>query len=254
MDRGTYSAASAGMIHLTKLEMVNNNLANLSTPGFKGQYLVTRQSEFEDTLASVEDIDAPYAKGDHDRTPGVSGIETVTDFSLGPIEQTGNSLNVALRNPNEFFVVNSPDGPLYTRAGNFTLDESGRLVTPDGYSVQGDGGDIVVEGGAGSISSGGIVRVNGNSVGKLQVVQFEDPKGLERVGSNRFRISGGAGPEQVSDPSIVPNSLEKANVSAVQAIVELISASRGFELYTKSAQSIDTMNQSAIQRIGKTTA
>ncbi|MCI5064370.1 flagellar hook-basal body protein [bacterium] len=257
MDRGTYSAASAGMLQLRKLELVNNNLANLSTPGFKGQYLISRQAEFEDSLASAIDSTAPFARADQERTPGVKTVASATDFSIGPIERTGNPLHAALRNPNEFFVINSPEGPVYTRAGNFTLDAEGRFITQDGFPVQGDGGELIVGQGIPEISSGGIITVSGlpgginQSAGRLRVVQFDDPSGLERIGSNRFRLPGGGdAPNPVPIPTVVPGSLEQANVSAVQAIVELISASRGFELYTKSAQSIDAMNQSAIQRLG----
>jgi len=252
MDRGTYSAATAGILQLTKLEIVNNNLANLSTPGFKSQYLVSKKAEFEDTLASAVAKGDPYAKGDHERSPGVKEVSTITDFSAGPIQHTGNDLNAALRNENEFFVVNTNEGPQYTRAGNFTLDQQGRLVTSDGFPVAGDGGELIIQGGIGKITSGGFIEVNGNRVGQLQIVKIQDPaSSLQRVGSNRFKlIDGTATPEAVPTPSLVPKSIEGANVSAVQAIVELISASRGFELYTKTAQSIDSMNQSAIQRLG----
>ncbi|MCB0328198.1 MAG: flagellar hook-basal body protein [Bdellovibrionales bacterium] len=262
MDRGSYAAASAGMLHLTKIDLVNNNLANLSTPGFKGQYLTSRQTEFGDTLASTISARSPYAEGDQERTPGVTGIGTVTDFSVGPIENTAQPLHAALRKENEFFVINGPDGPLYTRAGNFVLNESGKLSTPDGLTVSSGNGEITVNQGIPEITSGGLIQIRGlpgglsQVGGRLQVVKFDDPSILERVGANRFKVRGADAQQGqvVNNPSIVPKSLERANISAVQAIVELISASRGFELYAKSAQSIDTMNQTAIQRLGSRSA
>lgn len=261
MDRGTYSSAAAGILQLSKLEIINNNLANLNTPGFKGQVVVSKEGEFQDTLAGAMERKKPYAREDYARTPGVSGVEAITDFRLGPIEQTGQPLHAALRNPNDFFVVRSPDGPLYTRAGNFSLDSEGRLVTADGMPVIADGGEIVVNQGIPAVTSGGFVQVTGlpggltQNAGRLQIVRFDDLTGLQRVGASKFRVPDGAAqPEPVANPSVVPKSIETSNISAIQAIVDLIATNRGFELYTKSARSIDSMNQVAIQRVGRRSA
>ena len=105
MDRGIYTSASAGLYQLRKLEVVNNNLANINTVGFKKQILTGETQSFDQTLASAVAKDDPYAKGDHDRTPGVVNSRTVTDFTVGAIKNTGNPLDVALRNPNDFFVI-----------------------------------------------------------------------------------------------------------------------------------------------------
>ncbi|NBW39559.1 flagellar hook-basal body protein [bacterium] len=261
MDRGTYSSAAAGMLQLSKLEIINNNLANLNTPGFKGQVVVSREGEFKDTLASTMKRRTPYAKEDYDRTPGVREVEAITDFRLGPIEQTGQPLHAALRDPNEFFVVRSADGPVYTRAGNFTLDSGGRLVTPDGMPVLADGGEIVVNQGIPTMTSGGFVQVTGlpggltQNAGRVQIVRFDDLSQLQRVGASKFRVPDGtAQPEPVANPSVVPKAIETSNISAIQAIVDLIATNRGFELYTKTARSIDSMNQTAIQRVGRRSA
>ncbi|MCB0331938.1 MAG: flagellar hook-basal body protein [Bdellovibrionales bacterium] len=254
MDRGTYAAASGGLLSLAKLHVVNNNLANANTPGFKRQYLIREQQAFEDTLTSKLQESMPFAKGDHDRTPGVVQVRTATDFSVGSIKNTGRNLDVALENPNDFFVVNTPQGLMYTRAGNFSVDSEGQLVTTDGHPVQGDGGPIVLDGANSYISSGGVVMSGGNEVGRLLVTRHEDPAALERVGSNRYRaLPGTAAPVPQESPSIVPNALEMSNVSAIQSVIELISATRGFELYTKAAGSIDQMNEQAISRVGSST-
>jgi len=254
MDRGTYAAASAGFVQLTQLDIVNNNLANVNTPGFKRQFLVQETQGFDDTLASKMNLKDPYAKADQERTPGVNQLRTVTDFSLGSITNTGNPLDVALRDPNEFFVIETPEGNQYTRAGNFTLNVEGQVVTHEGYSVLGDGGAIAVNGPGVSISPSGVVGSQTEEAGRLAVVRFEDPTVLERIGGSRFAIvDGGAAPAAVDDPQLLTQSLEMSNVSAIDSIIELISATRGFELYTKSAASIDEMNQTAINQVGKRT-
>ncbi len=250
MDRGIYASASGGLYQLRRLEIVNNNLANINTPGFKRQLLTGQEESFDETLASMTVKNDPYAQGDHERTPAVVNIQAVTDFSQGPIKSTGNSLDVALRNPKDFFAINTPAGTLYTRAGDFTLNSEGEVVTQDGMTVLGDGGSIATTGPGVSIAADGSVMSNGVSNGRLSVVRFDDPSSLERVGANRFKLSNGPAPTEV-DPELEPQALEMANVSAVSSMVEMITTNRAFQAYTKTTETIDQMNQMAINQIGR---
>lgn len=253
MDRGTYVAASGGLLELRRMEIVNNNLANSNTPGFKGQFLINRTRQFEETLAERFVEGDPYARGDHARSPDAISVGTAVDFTPGTIKGTGNPLDVALREPNDFFVINTAEGVQYTRAGNFTLNAEGEIVTSDGQRVQGDGGAIIAPEGPVSISPNGTVIANRIEVGRLQVARFENPQVLTPNGANRFRLNAGAGgPVVLDDPAILPQSLEMSNVSAVQGMLQLISANRGFEMYSKSARTIDEMNQAAITQVGRT--
>jgi flagellar basal-body rod protein FlgF len=251
MDRGTYVATTGGMLQFRKLDIVNNNLANINTPGFKRQMLVGEVQTFDQTLASLTAKDDPFAKGDHERAPGTVNVRSITDYSLGPIKNTGNDLDVALTNPKDFFVVNTPSGPQYTRAGNFTLNTEGSLVTVDGQEVSGDGGAISVQGPGAKIAQDGSVLSNGLRVGKLQVVRIENPDNLERVGGARFTMKpGNPAPEQV-EADVVTQSLEMSNVSAISSVIDLITTNKAFDMYTKSIQSIDAMNNTAIQQVGR---
>ncbi len=250
MERGTYVAASGGLLQLRKLDVVSNNLANVNTPGFKRQLLVSTEQPFEATLASQMVKDDPYARGDHERTPGTMNIQTITDFSAGPIKTTGNPLDVALRDPRDFFVVNTIDGPQLTRAGNFTLSQEGELITQDGFAVQGDGGSIAVNGAAAKITESGRVFSGGVDAGGLQVVRVQKPEELTRMGNNLFKPGNGEAPQQV-EAELVPESLEMANVSAISSVIDLITTHRAFDLYTRSAQTIDQMNQTAINQVGR---
>lgn len=251
MDRGTYAAASSGLFHLRKLEVINNNLANANTAGFKRQLLIGEKQSFEETLASLVKGQDPYAKGDHDRTPGVTHIEAVTDFSQGSIKPTSNPFDVALRNAKDFFVVNGPSGLQYTRAGNFTLNSQSEISTLDGAQVQGDGGAIVASGPNVRITPSGKVTSNGEVVGTLQVVRIEDPSKLVREGNARFSAPPGS-PQPISiEPELEPESLEMANISMVSAMVELITATRGFEMYTRGARTADDLNQLVISQVGR---
>ncbi|NDC38385.1 MAG: flagellar hook-basal body protein [Proteobacteria bacterium] len=250
MDRGTYSAASGGLLQLRKLEVVNNNLANVNTAGFKRELIVGDTTEFDQTLASIFAKDDPYAKGDHDRTPGTTAVRAVTDFSPGPIENTGNPFDLALRNPKDFFAIQTAGGTEYTRAGDFTLNAEGKMVTKDGALVLGDGGEISISGPNVLIEPNGTVKVNGQPAAKIQVVRISDTNQLERVGNSRFKLGAGAGAEAV-EPDVVPQALERSNVSAITGVIDLILSQRGFEMYTKSAETIDQMNQAAITQVGR---
>jgi flagellar basal-body rod protein FlgF len=251
MDRGTYVAATGGMLQMRKLEVQNNNLANINTVGFKRQFLTAQNQQFSNTFADALGNKAPFARGDHDRSPGVENVELHTDFSPGAVSFTSNPLDVALRNPKDFFVINTPDGPQYTRAGNFTLSANSELVTPDGMQVMGDGGPLQIVGGKPAINADGSVTVNGQIIARLQIAQVDDTKNLVQAGANRFKVAAGRpAPTQV-EPQVIPKSLEMSNVSAVTGMVDLIVTSRAFEAYTKAAQTIDGMNQTATTTLGR---
>jgi flagellar basal-body rod protein FlgF len=256
MDIGSYVATSSGVLQMRKLEVQNNNLANINTVGFKGQYVVAETQSFDATLAStLKDVD-PNAQNDFERMPLITGVRTHIDFSQGAIQHTGNPLDVALRNPKDFFVINTPQGQQYTRAGNFALSPTGELVTQDGYQVQGEGGVIAAPNPGVEILANGAVRsgpngVGGipNIVGRLRVVRFEDTGQLQAAGGTRFKALGKQ-PATV-DSIVEPQSLEMSNVSAITGMVDLISTNRAFEAYTKAAQSLDAMNQLAITQVGR---
>ena len=236
---------------MQKLEVQNNNLANINTIGFKRQILTADQEQFDQTLAAAVASDDLYAADDQIQIPNVTGIKSQTDFSPGAIRNTGNPLDAALKNAKDFFVINTPDGVAYTRAGNFTLNGNGELVTQDGFQVQGDGGAVQINGPAASISADGSIRVQGQTLARLQVVRFEDPSGLEHIAGTRFQVKGGGSQPTQVEPMIEPQAVEMSNVSAVSGMVDLITTSRAFEAYTKAATAIDSLNTLAITQVGR---
>lgn len=250
MDIATYSAASAGMLQMRKLEVQNNNLANVNTVGFKRQYVVAERADFETSFAKALEGTDPYARADQARVSNVSEGDTRIDFSQGPIKNTGNPFDVALKNPNDFFVINTPEGVRYSRAGNFTLNATGELVTQDGYQVQGDGGALIVQAAGASIAADGSVVSGVQNFGRVQTVRFTDTTELLQTGGSRFKLQGGAGPQQIP-ADLEPNSVEMSNVSAVTGMIDLITTNRAFDAYTKAAQTIDNLNQAAINQVGK---
>ena len=248
MDIGTYTALSAGLFQMKKLEVQNNNLANSNTVGFKRQYLIPEMKEFSDTLSGQMGSSA-LAEGDLKRAPIVTAYRSVIDFTQGAIRYTGNPFDVALRNENDFFVINTPEGQRYTRAGNFTVSQNGELVTQDGMRVVGDGGNIQIGAPGAVITQDGSVQIQGINVGRLQVVHFDKTDGLEAVAGARFKRTGAA-PVQV-DPFVEPRAVELSNASVVTGMIDLISTNRAFDAYSKAAQTNDGLNQAAISQVGK---
>ncbi len=246
MDRGIYAATSGGLRNVRQIDVVANNLANVNTVGFKAQRLVSREQNFSDTMANILENMPASASANFPQVPGVVDVGTKTDFTPGPIQYTGNPLDVALRKENQFFVVSTPEGEQLTRAGNFSLDVEGRLITPDGNPVLGDGGELSLPVGPTSINSGGNIFVGGAAVGRLRVVEVQNLAELERTEGVRFKPSPGAALTTV-DAEIENGAVEMPNVGVVEAMVEMISAQRGFEAYTKTIRTIDELNERAIR-------
>jgi flagellar basal-body rod protein FlgF len=220
--------------------MMANNLANLSTNGFKGQEML-----FTEYLGKGSDgKQASY----------VQDLGTARDTREGPITQTGNSLDVAIEGAG-YLVVDTPLGPRYTRDGHFQLDAQGQIVTPQGYPVQSDGNTpITVPDNTREITigkDGSVVTAGGGSVGKLQLVTFADDQALLPAGNNFFSTDQTPQPAP-ANTRIVQGSLEGSNVEPVLEITQLIAANRAIS-YTHDFTSAEANRVStAIDRLGKT--
>ncbi|WP_372683569.1 flagellar basal-body rod protein FlgF [Desulfosarcina sp.] len=247
MSGGMYLAAAGALVQQLRLEVLANNVANISTIGYKGDRSVfqipqeTEPQTFETSIEAVQSL-SPYAPP----------FATVVDFSQGAIRQTGNPLDVAI-NGSGFFSIQTPDGVEYTRQGNFSLDSSGVLITPDGHPVLGEGGEITLEEGTVEIDLQGGVYLDGDEVGRLQITDFLNPETLKKVGNGRFAESDGtAVGERSEDTTLSQGYLEAANVNPVRAMTEMIETSRAFEAYQKVIQSADEATSKSINDVGKT--
>ena len=252
------SIASTGMeAQETQIQVISNNLANASTPGFKVSrarfqdllYVNERQAGTQSSQVSQVPTGEAIGLGTH-----TAAIDKV--FTEGDIQSTGNPLDVAIQGDG-FFQVTMPDGSIaYTRDGSFRLDQNGRMVTLDGYTLL---PGINIPQGARNLTIGpdGTVSVLvGNQtaptqVGQLQVIKFLNPAGLEPIGQNLYSQSQAAGPPQVGIAgqngfgSISQGFLEMPNESTVQELVGLISAQRAYEASSKAVQVADQMQNTA---------
>ena len=243
-----YTTLSGQIAVAKQIDMIANNIANLNTTGFKSERPI-----FEKTLAaeggllssSLKKDIAPASPWESESYTGFKG--SYADLTQGSIENTGNPLDVALQGKG-FFVVQSTDGERYTRAGSFKLDATGRLVTQDGLPVMGQGGEIVLGNGEVTFTADGGVKLNGQSAGKLRVVDLSAAS-LEREPGQRFKIADGAASD-IEKPSMVGGAIEASNVNAVRELADMILASRLFEGFKNVQQTEAQLDQQRNEKLG----
>ncbi len=205
-----------------------NNMANALTPGFKATRPVYNGSVLD---ASIDSNQVPQTY--------VNIPSTYVHFSDGPLMSTGNSLDLAIEGPG-FFVVSTPNGTMYTRDGQFKINQSKQLATIDGYPVEGqNGGPITVSGNV-KVESDGSVYVDGSRVDKVKVSDFSDTTYLKSFGKSLFVNAGTNNTEKdASNFSIKGGAYEGSNVDTMKEMVEMITAMRAYEAYTKADQAVD---------------
>jgi flagellar basal-body rod protein FlgF/flagellar basal-body rod protein FlgG len=245
MDSGFYAACTALMGRTQALDLVANNLANVSTPGFRAQHEVFRSVLASSSLFPMSGLNEAV-----NNYSVLGGSEL--DFSQGNIEKTGNELDLALQGPG-FFVVQSANGKVFTRNGNFHVSAKGKLVTSEGDTVLGDTGPIEIVGGPVSVSPDGTISVNGAVSGKLKLVDFPAGTNLTNVGATYYS----APPKtevNTSKVSILQGSLEQSNVNPVASAIELVTLQRYAELMQRALSMFHSdMNQVAAQDLPRIT-
>jgi flagellar basal-body rod protein FlgG len=258
MTGSIYMAATGALAYKKRLEVLSNNLANVNTVGYK---------QDKNTFQAYYLSELPKSDSANASTPITSQgplfwtrLESQTDFSTGPLQQTGNGLDMAVVGRG-FFAIQTPLGIQYTRRGDFTVSQDGVLVTQQGYPVMGEGGEIMVESVANafdkkghkiSVDQSGLVSVDGKQVDKLRIVDFEKPHLLEKVGHSLFKTLNlhvvEANPKNFR---IEQGSLELSNVDAVRMMTEMIEVIRGYESYQKLIRAVDDVNAKVINEVGK---
>lgn len=214
MLKGIDRLAADMTARITRQDMLAENMANVSTPGFKTQRLF--MSLLKESVRSAGNLD------------DVKEYGVYTDFSQGPVDVTGRPLDFAIQGDG-FFAIETAAGERYTRAGNFTLDDEGTLTTSNGDAVMGTSGPITIEGQNFTVSAEGKVIVDGSEIGAIKVVTFERPPDLVRRG-NYFEAAGQAPAEcEMVETRVLQGALERANVNLIDEMVNMIAVYRGFE-------------------------
>jgi len=224
-----------------QMDVVANNMANINTNGFKSENML-----FQDFLMpKAKDNDFGGLDANVHFTQDWS---TVHDMSNGPIEQTGDPLNVALSGSG-FLTVQTPQGPRFTRNGSFTLDAKGILVDLKGNPVLGESGPISFNASDTdiTISPDGSVSASSGAKGKLALVEFANPQVLAREGDNYY--SGPAGTPATAT-RVVQGSIERSNVSGVTTMADMIRVERAYQNLANLMQQQDSLRTTAVQRLG----
>ena len=253
MIRSLYIAKTGLEAQQTNLDVVTNNLANVSTNGFKKSRAV-----FEDLL--YQNVRQPGAQSSQQTQlpsglqigTGVRAVATERIHTQGNPQQTGNSKDVMI-NGSGFFQVLMPDGTTaYTRDGSFQTDNNGQLVTSSGYVLQ---PPITVPSNALTMTVGrdGTVSVTTpgtvapTQIGSIQVSNFVNPAGLESLGENLYAETGSSGTAQTSTPGtngagvLMQGYVETSNVNVVEEMVNMIQTQRAYEINSKAITTSDQM-------------
>src|SRR5690606_7326148 len=252
--RALRTAATGMAAQQLNVEVISNNIANMNTVGFKRQ-----RAEFQDLL--YQNVERMGAQSSTQGTVVPTGIQIGSGGKAGSVyriteqgspNRTGNTYDIAIQGKG-YFQITLPSGELaYTRAGNFTVNGEGQLVTDDGYAVEPaiaipqDALDI-------SISKSGQVQVTTEGqpepqvVGQLELATFFNEAGLEAIGDNQLLETAASGPATVGAPgevgygTLLQHYTEASNVDAVSEITALIVAQRAYEMNSKVITTADEM-------------
>jgi flagellar basal-body rod protein FlgF len=242
MNSGLYSSLSGNIAAMKRMDIISNNLANVNTPGYKKDKML-----FESMLAGA--TASPAVPQGSTADPILQKESVYVDYSSGPVNQSGNPLDLAI-DGDGFFVVQTPDGQAYTRQGNFRLGADGTLVTSGGFPVLGQNGPIHIQGSVVEIDGKGMVTVDGAPTDTINVVDFPKPYNLKKTASAQFVP---VSPQTVAQPatgSIRQGQLEGSNVESISEMAQMIETSRYFDSCQRAIKGFDDMVGKAINDMG----
>ncbi|MFB5662717.1 flagellar hook-basal body protein [Alteribacillus sp. HJP-4] len=271
MLRGFYGAASGMLTQQRRTEMLNDNLANINTPGYKADQASVRT--FPELLMQAQGANNQPGRSNQigSMATGVYMQERTQNFAQGDLQETGNATDVALLQvtlpENEegeagalFYTTSNEDGEArYTRNANFTVDGEGFLTTSDGYYILGTNGEPLDVGNENFTvaEDGAVTDEDGAVVGQIEVAYAENANDLVKEGSGLLRPEG----EEEELPSAVGNEdidfslsqgfIERSNVDANQTMTKLMNAYRVFESNQRMLQTYDQSMERAVNEIGR---
>lgn len=248
MPYGLYISAEGALVQSQRMETISNNLANVDAAGFKRDLAV-----FQSRYAEAELQGKASSNGNLENVGGgVALYGTLTDYSPGPVKQTGVATDLAILGDG-FFVVEKQGSRYLTRAGNFMLTSAGALVTPQGYSVLDDSGNPVVinpSAGPWSITADGTL-IQRDTLISLALVRPPGPGDLMKHGENLFSLLPGRTPVPLepTERRVSAGYLEQSGVRAVQEMTEMIETARAFEANINMLRLQDQVLAGLINRV-----
>lgn len=224
MDNGIYITLSRQLALFRDLEVSANNIANASTPGYNASRIL---------------FSSYLVKDNARRDAYANDVSTYRDTAKGSLRMTDNPFDLAITGKG-YFIVETPVGRRYTKAGNFQIDAQGTLMTSDGYPVLGnDAGRITIPGNVTRVVINGAGQITGDGadLGQVGIAEFENEQNMQRMG-NTLYDAGGEQPQPSALSRMVQGGLESSNVSAVSELVRVQEVSRSVG---NTAKFIETM-------------
>ena len=226
-----------------RMDVVANNIANSNSIGFKAQNMLFMTQPISPVHGETLDF--------------VIDRSTYNDLTAGPVQQTGNPLDVALTGPGYLSVKDKTGTTVYSRAGSLKLSPDGQMVDSLGNPVLSDGGDAVTvpEGTSNiAIAQDGTVSGDKGVIGKLQISEFKNPQGLIPVGNGYFSASGQAPTGEVTQTTMIQGSIEQSNVQPVLEMTQMLDISRQYQTVMNIMNQEHDRITNAIKTLGKVSA
>ncbi|MAE52268.1 MAG: flagellar basal-body rod protein FlgF [Micavibrio sp.] len=241
MENSLYLGLSRQMTLRTNMAITANNIANMNTPGFRGQNMLFAEY-LADPRGAEDELSFVYDRGQYQST------------KAGPLQQTDNPLDMALVGPGFFGVAGPGDQPTYSRAGNFQIGTTGTLQTAAGFDVLDEGGaaiQIPQDAKEISIDDNGNVSTENGQIGKIQIVEFENIQELDPLGNNLYTTAAAAIP--ATQTKAKQGYVEGSNINAVMEMTNMIEISRSFQSMQQAMSVENDRLRSAIAKLTKTT-
>ncbi|WP_457561060.1 flagellar hook-basal body protein [Caminibacter sp.] len=261
MINGYYDAVGAMVTQFNRLDVISNNLANVNTAGFKQDDIVI--GDFERIFSEKRDIlplqnntkeAAKFINRNLNKVPQI--VEEYTNFSIGNIIKTSNPLDIALKQKNSFFVIDA-NGQKLTRAGDFSLDNNGYLVTKEGFKVldiKNKPIKIPLIAKKITIDKNADIYVDGNKIATLKIVSVDDLNTLKKVGNKMWDFVPGSETINTQNTTL-QGFLEKSNVNPITEMTQLIDTNRLVERYQKVMTTfMDDLQRDAIEKLASVRA
>jgi flagellar basal-body rod protein FlgG len=268
MQTGYYAATGGMVAQFNRMDTIANNLANANTAGYKRDQLITgdfvrllKEAQDELPLANHTQEAAQYFNRSLSRVPQIT--DAYTDFSLGSMQRTDNTFDMALGKEGQFFAISTPQGTRLTRNGSFTLNDEGKLVTKQGYELlSADKTPITFNPGNSIITIDKNAQIMVNVPGgtemvankKLMIVEPQNTRMLKKEGESLY-IPDPADPltPLAESGSVMQGYVEKSNVNAVNEMIALVEANRLVGMYQKAMDSqMNDLNRDAIEKLAVT--
>jgi flagellar basal-body rod protein FlgF len=220
MDNTSYVALSRQNALWKQMEVVANNMANLNTVGYKAEDMMVAETDVK-----TKSDTSPFGR----QVAYVHDLGTLRDPKEGAMSKTGSPLDVAIHGSG-YFTLDSPGGARYTRAGHFSLDENGMIVSSSGLPVmQANNQPIIVAPNEAqiNIASDGTVTTENGQIGQMKIVSFDNEQDLKKVGDGSYITNATA--NTVARPQLTQGMLEDSNVEAISQMTTMMTVMRNYQ-------------------------